>query len=93
MARKTVKETIVNGIPKLSIKEPIWKNKSVGINESYCKHYQILVEVLYKNIDKMRVFPDIYIVRGDKVKLYPKQIVKGNILHIVPLSEMDIYGG
>jgi hypothetical protein len=75
-----------------SIKTPIWKTKSIGIAEQRLND-DLLVEIEYKQTDGKRLYPHTYIVRKNSVDKYPKQLVKGNNLVIIPISELEIHKG
>jgi len=74
----------------IKIRSPIWKSRAVGIAERHLLGSgDIFVEILYKNIDKVRIYPGIYTMSKAKARLYPKQVVKGVILFIIPILEFD----
>ena len=75
-----------------SIKTPIWKTKSIGIAEQRLNN-DLLVEIEYKQTNGNRLYPDTYIVRKNTIDNYQRQIVKGNNLVIIPISELEIYKG
>ena len=75
-----------------SIKTPIWKTKSIGIAEQRLNN-DLLVEIEYKQTNGNRLYPDTYIVRKNTTDNYQRQIVKGNNLVIIPISELEIYKG
>ena len=75
-----------------SIKTPIWKTKSIGIAEQRLSN-DLLVEIEYKQTNGNRLYPDTYIVRKNTIDNYQRQIVKGNNLVIIPISELEIYKG
>ena len=75
-----------------SIKTPIWKTKSIGIAEQRLNG-DLLVEIEYKQTNGKRLYPHTYIVRKNAVDKYPRQLVKGNNLVIIPISELEIHKG
>ena len=77
---------------KYKIKTPIWKTKSIGIAEQRLNN-DLLVEIEYKQTNGDRLNPDTYIVRKNTIDNYHRQIVKGNNLVIIPISELEIYKG
>ena len=77
---------------KYKIKTPIWKTKSIGIAEQRLNN-DLLVEIEYKQSNGDRSYPYTYIVRRNVVDKYPKQLVKGNNLIIIPIAELEIYKG
>ena len=77
---------------KYKIKTPIWKTKSIGIAEQRLDD-DLLVEIEYKQTNGDRLYPHTYIVRKNTIDNYQRQIVKGNNLVIIPISELEIYKG
>ena len=77
---------------KYKIKTPIWKTKSIGIAEQRLNN-DLLVEIEYEQSNGDRLYPYTYIVRRNAVDKYPKQLVKGNNLIIIPIAELEIYKG
>ena len=75
---------------KYKIKTPIWKTKSIGIAEQRLGG-DLLVEIEYEQSNGDRLYPHTYIVRKDAIGKYQKQIIKGNNLVIIPISELEIY--
>jgi hypothetical protein len=75
---------------KYKIKTPIWKTKSIGIAEQRLDD-NLLVEIEYRQSNGEKLYPHTYIVRKDAVAKYPRQIVKGSNLVIIPISELEIY--
>ena len=50
---------------KYEIKEPVWKDNSIGIAEFRLKN-DLLVDIIYKNKNDERVFPNTYIIKNSK---------------------------
>lgn len=71
---------------KISIKEPIWKNRSVGIARDKITE-DIEVEILYKDRFGNRIYPHIYKMTKTLALSHPTQIVKGRELKIIPIAE------
>lgn len=74
----------------IQIREPIWSSKSVGVRQDLITHTNY-IEILHKDVLGNRVYPYIYRVAGLKLMSCPTQTVKGQVLHIIPISEMEIY--
>lgn len=74
----------------LVIREPIWKNKSIGINTLFTKKDFIRVRIDYTLKNGKRLYPDDYVISGEKLKKYPEDIVNGVRLRIVPISDLDL---
>ena len=75
---------------RYEIKEPIWKTRSIGIAEHRLNN-DLLVDIIYRNKDGQRVYPDTYIVREGKALNYPSQNIKGNKVYWIPISELEVY--
>ena len=77
----------------ISIREPIWKTRSVGIAEHHLlAHKQIRIEILYKDTLGKRLFPYIYCIESNKALGYPVQVRRGVRLRIVPIGELTVKG-
>lgn len=75
------------------IREPIWKNRSVGIALDRIPKEGMPLEITYMNKDGSRLFPDTYFVTQAYIKRFPIQHVKGAPpLHIVPISDLPLTG-
>ena len=75
---------------RYEIKEPIWKTRSIGIAEHRLNN-DLLVDIIYRNKDGQRVYPDTYIVREGTALNYPSQNIKGNKVYWIPISELEVY--
>jgi hypothetical protein len=71
---------------KISIRQPIWKDRSVGIAKDKITE-DIEVEILYKDKYGNRTFPGVYRMTKTLALAHPTQIVKGRELKIIPISE------
>lgn len=76
----------------IKIKEPIWKNRSVGIAESKMLDEVIEVEILYKDKTGNRLYPGIYKMNWAKAMTYPKQVIRGVNLRIIPIKDFEATG-
>ena len=74
---------------KVYIRQPIWKNKSVGIAERKLAD-KTTIEILYRDRSGNKVFPEIYSITKEKAMTYPTQVRKGTVLRIIPISDLDI---
>lgn len=72
------------------IKEPIWKDNSIGIAD-FRLNSDLLINITYTNKKGERVFPDTYIVKKDKILKYPVQRIKGKRLYIIPINDLEIH--
>ena len=72
-----------------NISKPIWYNRSIGIAD-YRLTDDLLVSITYKDQHGNRVWPDKYLVTKDFANQYPKQNIKGNNLHIIPINDLRV---
>ena len=74
---------------KIKIKQPIWKDRSVGI-ASYI-YDDIEIEILAKNKDGVKHFPNKFLVHKQDLIRYPVQTFsKGVPVRIVPIKELSV---
>ena len=69
------------------IREPIWKNYSVGLAESKLDENNT-VEITYKKKDGDRLYPGIYHIRKGLAMLSPVKMVRGVKLRIVMIDQL-----
>ncbi len=69
------------------IKAPIWKTRSVGINQALIDEDN-MIEILYKNVDGERLYPDTYCISKEEALSYPTQVVSGVSLSIIPIANL-----
>ena len=74
------------------IHEPIWKDKTIGINEAKLKEINI-IEIDFRLKDGTRLYPDLYSMTKEKILTYPVQKIRGNKLRIIPIKNLEIYAG
>lgn len=75
----------------VDINAPIWKTRSVGINLMGAAPDDIIVlNILYENKEKRRMWPHEYRLSAGWVAAYPLQVLKGkNVsVHIVPIDQL-----
>lgn len=77
---------------EISIREPIWKTRSVGIAE-YKITEDLLIEIEYVDKQGKKPYPHQYIMKKDKALTYPTQKVRGNVLRIIPIGDLTIING
>jgi len=77
---------------QLNIREPIWKTRSIGIRDSLKFQGEIAIKIAYKDKAGNKVYPGTYLIKGDKLRDYPIQKVRGLSLRIVPIRELEVYG-
>ena len=74
---------------RYEIREPIWKDNSIGIADFRLKD-DLLVDIIYKNKNGERIFPDTYIIRKEKVKeIY--QIIYGRKIYLFLIKDLEIF--
>jgi len=76
-------------ITTVSIVEPIWSSKSVGIALRRLTD-DIIVEILYEDAKGVRTYPGRYFMRREKAIAYPIQNVSGVDLVIIPIADFQI---
>jgi len=74
------------------IKEPIWKTRSVGLNEDRLEE-ENFVQILYKNKSGEKLYPSTYRMSKERVLSFPLQILREIRLRIVPIIELELYYG
>ena len=78
---------------RVKIREPIWKDRSIGVAEYHFDNYEGITEILeieitYKNKQGERIYLAVYILSWDQASRYPVQTVKGTRLRIIPINEL-----
>lgn len=72
------------------IKEPIWKDRSVGLSVDEASIYEtVSVKITYKNTRGERVFPGIYVMNTQKALTYPRMSRRGKLLVLIPIKDFD----
>jgi len=74
----------------IKIKEPIWKDRSVGISRYKLVPGVNFVEIEYIDKKGVKVFPHLYGMDKNKIMGYPKDYDKP-FLHIVPIADFDVH--
>ena len=72
------------------IKEPIWKDNSIGIAEFRLLH-DLLITISYKNKDNEKVFPKTYIIKNPNLTNRKYQLIQGKKIYKFLIEELDIY--
>ena len=73
------------------INEPIWKTKSVGLLERTLENKNT-VHITYTSKNGSRPYPFVYTIDGEYARTCPVQVVKGNRLRLVRISDMGTDG-
>ena len=72
------------------IQTPIWKTRSVGLNEANLEFYNT-IEILYTNQKGERIYPFTYKITKEEALEYPVQVVgQGIQLRIIPINNLRI---
>ena len=74
---------------KLTIREPIWLNKSIGI-ASKRAFADLEIEIAYKDRSGNKVFPATYFIKAEKIITYPFRYIGKNRIYIVPIKDLII---
>jgi hypothetical protein len=77
-------------INKYKIKEPVWKDNSIGIADFRLKE-ALQVDIIYKNKKKERIFPDTYIINNPNLVDRDYQIIQGRKIYKFLISELDVF--
>ena len=77
-------------INKYELKEPVWKDNSIGIAEFRLKN-NLLVDITYKNKNNQRVFPYTYIIKTPDLTNRTYQIIYGKKIYKFLINELEIY--
>ena len=75
---------------RYEIKEPVWKDNSIGIAELRLKN-DLLVDITYKNKSNERVFPDTYIIKNANLTNRSYQNIYGKKIYKFLISELEVY--
>jgi len=71
------------------IKEPIWKDRSVGLAVRDVKEHN-LVRIAYKEKSGKQTYPYLYYVSGETLKKKPTGNSGGTLVYFMPIAEMQI---
>lgn len=72
---------------KIIIHEPIWSTRSVGVaRRKIVDDLEIIIDYLAKDEDLL--FPDPFYITKDEALKFPTQMVKGVLLHIIPIDSL-----
>ena len=77
-------------INKYKIKEPVWKDNSIGIADFRLRE-ALLVDVTYKNKNKERIFPDTYIINNPNLVDRDYQTIQGRKIYKFLISELNVF--
>ena len=75
----------------IQIAEPIWHNRSVGLNvENMNPDEEVFIEIMYEEKKSgRRVYPDTYKMLVQDIMKYPTQTLKHKIkVYLVPISSL-----
>lgn len=74
----------------IKIREPLWKNRSIGVAEYRMSEPTIKIEIIYKEKSGKRLYPGVYTISREKAMTYPIQTLpSGTILRIIPISDLE----
>ncbi len=79
-----------NAMNRYEIKEPVWKDNSIGIAEFRLKN-DLLVDIIYKNKSNERVFPNTYIIKNANLTNRSYQNMYGKKIYKFLISELEVY--
>lgn len=71
-----------------TIKTPIWDGDKVGIADHRVAVDDLIeVKIDYKDQHGNLVHPHLYVMHTRALRKYPTKMVKGTLLHIVPIND------
>jgi hypothetical protein len=75
---------------RISIREPIWKDRSVGLNISDCNpDTEVEISIDYRNKDGKLLWPKPFLVLARDIFAYPTKKTRGVTLNIVPIDDLQ----
>jgi hypothetical protein len=77
-------------INRYEIREPVWNDNSIGIAEFRLKN-DLRVDIVYKNKNNERIFPDTYIIKNPNLTNREYQIISSNKIYKFLISELEVY--
>lgn len=75
---------------RYEIKEPIWKDNSIGIAD-FRLHDDLLVDIIYKNKNGDRIFPDTYIIKKNNKKNWSYQMIGGRKIYLMLIKDLEVH--
>lgn len=74
----------------ITIREPRWKNRTVGIATFRVQTHNKIV-ITKTNKDGDRYFPNAMYMSGELIKKYPTQnLSNGVVLYLVPIADLEV---
>jgi len=73
----------------ITIHEPIWATKSVGIAAQKVRDVTY-IEIDYRDTEGKLVYPNLYRIEGEKLRKYPMENRSGINLFIVPIRDLEV---
>jgi hypothetical protein len=74
---------------KVSIREPYWKYKAIGIKSTLCNK-NLVIKINYTNADGGQPFPNSYFIRKEDIKeaKITEMKIRGITLYIIPIEKL-----
>lgn len=72
----------------VTIREPIWKTRSVGIRDSACNGEGVFVKISYRDRDGREMFPGTYWADRDLLRKAPLQKAGNTLVRVVRIADM-----
>ena len=76
-------------VVRIQIGSPIWGHQEVGIAEYRMLGDILEVEILYRDKKGRRVYPYLYRIERLKAMRYPRSLIHGTYLRIIPLADFE----
>jgi len=75
----------------LEISKPIWDGRKIGVASfRLYPNIDLEIRILYTNKEGERIHPHTYLLNQREALDYPRQVVKGVELVIVPIEELRV---
>jgi hypothetical protein len=76
---------------KLTIKEPIWKYKAIGIREDKVTD-DFRIKISYKTKDKQLLYPQTYFMTKEEIKKFPLKYLGSMFVYVIPIEKLKVEG-
>ena len=77
-------------INRYEIREPVWNDNSIGIAEFRLKN-DLRVDIVYKNKNNERIFPDTYIIKNPNLINRDYQLIGGKRIYKILINELKVF--
>lgn len=74
----------------VKIKKPIWDRRKVGIAEFRLQGGSCFIDIDYRDQYGNLLYPQHFFITKEKAFRYPVQTIKGTVLRIIPIEELEV---